>query len=177
MGARARRETASLILTVLAEGSQHGYGIIAGVHQISGGRVRLRAGTLYTALDQLRTDGLIGVAHDEIVGHRPRRYYQLTSAEDRAAPPPEMRIGDAEREATVAALREHFAQGRLTLDELIARLDAAFAATTYGEISRTTWDLPHAPAPMKPSARWADPHRYVGGFQGVLHHGGQVVPD
>jgi DNA-binding PadR family transcriptional regulator len=33
--------------------SQHGYGIIVNVSKISGGRVRLRAGTLYTALGRL----------------------------------------------------------------------------------------------------------------------------
>jgi DNA-binding PadR family transcriptional regulator len=38
-----------LILTALADASQHGYGIITEVREISGGRVQLRAGTLYTA--------------------------------------------------------------------------------------------------------------------------------
>ena len=38
------QEATFLILTALADGSQHGYGIIAEVSQISGGRVRLRAG-------------------------------------------------------------------------------------------------------------------------------------
>jgi DNA-binding PadR family transcriptional regulator len=72
------REATFLILTALADGSQHGYGIITEVQQISGGRVRLRAGTLYTALDRLRTDGLIGVDREEIVEGRLRRYYRLT---------------------------------------------------------------------------------------------------
>jgi DNA-binding PadR family transcriptional regulator len=56
----------------------HGYGIIADVRQISGGRVKLRAGTLYTALDRLRTDGLVEVDREEIVEGRLRRYYRLT---------------------------------------------------------------------------------------------------
>ena len=59
------QEATFLILTALADGSQHGYGIIAEVQEISGGRVRLRAGTLYTALDRLRADGLIGVDREE----------------------------------------------------------------------------------------------------------------
>jgi alkyl hydroperoxide reductase subunit AhpF len=42
-----------------------------------------------------------------------------------------------------AALGEHFAQGRLTLDELLARLDATFTATTQSEIAETTSDLPY----------------------------------
>ncbi len=72
------QEATFLILTALAAGSQHGYGIIADVAQISDGRVRLRAGTLYAALDRLRLDGLIRIDREEIVEHRLRRYYQLT---------------------------------------------------------------------------------------------------
>jgi DNA-binding PadR family transcriptional regulator len=78
MSARAMQEATYLILTALAAGSQHGYGIIADVSEISGGRVRLRAGTLYTALDRLRSDGLIAVDREEIVDNRLRRYYRLT---------------------------------------------------------------------------------------------------
>lgn len=72
------QEATFLILTSLAEGSQHGYGIINDVAGISGGRVRLRAGTLYTALDRLRMDGLVEVDREEVVEGRLRRYYQLT---------------------------------------------------------------------------------------------------
>ena len=67
-----------MILTALANGSQHGYGIIADVREISGGQVRLRPGTLYTALDRLRADELIGVDREEVVDGRLRRYYRLT---------------------------------------------------------------------------------------------------
>jgi DNA-binding PadR family transcriptional regulator len=72
------QEASFLILTALAAGSQHGYGIIADVAEISGGRVKLLAGTLYTALDRLRADGLIGVDREEVVDNRLRRYYRLT---------------------------------------------------------------------------------------------------
>jgi DNA-binding PadR family transcriptional regulator len=72
------QEATFLILTALAADSQHGYGIISDVESISGGRVRLRAGTLYTALDRLRTDTLIGIDREEIVDSRLRRYYRLT---------------------------------------------------------------------------------------------------
>jgi len=61
---------------------------------------------------------------------------------DRGAPAPHVRIGDADRDATAAALGEHFAQGRLTLDELHARLGATFTATTYGELCQALGDLP-----------------------------------
>ena len=73
------QEATFLILTALAAGSQHGYGIIADVSEISGSRVRLRAGTLYTALDRLKADGLITVDREEIVDNRLRRYYRLTA--------------------------------------------------------------------------------------------------
>ena len=74
------QEASFLILTALAAGSQHGYGIISDVAEISGGRVKLLAGTLYTALERLRADGLIGVDREEVVDGRLRRYYRLTPA-------------------------------------------------------------------------------------------------
>lgn len=79
MSKRPVQRTTFMILTALAAGSQHGYGIITDVEQISNGRVRLRAGTLYTALDRLRADGLIDVDREEIVESRLRRYYRLTA--------------------------------------------------------------------------------------------------
>ena len=50
------------------------------IAQISEGRVRLRAGTLYAALDRLSTDRLLEVDREEIVDARLRRYYRLTPA-------------------------------------------------------------------------------------------------
>jgi DNA-binding PadR family transcriptional regulator len=78
MAKRTMQEATFLILTALAAGSQHGYGIITDVARISDGRVRLRAGTLYAALDRLRLDGLISIDREEIVENRLRRYYRLT---------------------------------------------------------------------------------------------------
>jgi Domain of unknown function (DUF1707) len=57
-------------------------------------------------------------------------------------PAPGMRAGDADREAAAAALAEHFAQGRLTLDELVTRLDATLTAGTHGELADAARDLP-----------------------------------
>jgi DNA-binding PadR family transcriptional regulator len=78
MSQRAMQEATFLILTALAAGSQHGYGIITDVGGISGGRVRLRAGTLYSALDRLHTADLVAVDREEVVDGRLRRYYRLT---------------------------------------------------------------------------------------------------
>ena len=55
---------------------------------------------------------------------------------------PGPRVTDADREAAAARLREHYAQGRLTLEEFHHRLDAAFGATTPGQLTAITHDLP-----------------------------------
>jgi DNA-binding PadR family transcriptional regulator len=72
------REPTFLILTALAAGAQHGYGIMTDVAEISGGRVRLRAGSLYAALNRLVMEGLAEFDREEIVDGRLRRYYRLT---------------------------------------------------------------------------------------------------
>jgi DNA-binding PadR family transcriptional regulator len=72
------REPTFLILTALAAGPQHGYGIMTDVADISGGRLRLRAGTLYAALNRLAAERLVEFDREEIVDARLRRYYRLT---------------------------------------------------------------------------------------------------
>ena len=52
-----------------------------------------------------------------------------------------MRIGDADRDATAAALGEHFAQGRLTLDELHARLGATLTSQGRAALDAYTRSL------------------------------------
>ncbi|MFC6085129.1 DUF1707 SHOCT-like domain-containing protein [Sphaerisporangium aureirubrum] len=59
----------------------------------------------------------------------------------------DLRIGDAERDEVMDALREHFAQGRLTHEELDERLGAALAARTSGDLRRVLADLPVTAAP------------------------------
>ncbi|MEV4258272.1 helix-turn-helix transcriptional regulator [Spirillospora sp. NPDC049652] len=80
MSERAMQEPTFLILTALAAGPQHGYGIITDAAEISQGRVRLRTGTLYAALDRLRGEGMIEVDREEVVDTRMRRYYRITAA-------------------------------------------------------------------------------------------------
>jgi PadR family transcriptional regulator PadR len=67
-------------LAALLDGPLHGYAIIRRVHDLTGGRVRLAAGTLYAALDRLTAAGLIEVERTEIVDGRARRTYRLTGA-------------------------------------------------------------------------------------------------
>ncbi len=63
----------------------------------------------------------------------------------------ELRASDAERERTVAQLREHFSAGRLSEDELDQRSDAAYAARTVGQLTELVADLPPLPAaPPRP---------------------------
>lgn len=67
-----------MILTALAAGPQHGYGIMTDVERISEGRVTVRAGTLYAALDRLTRDRLVAADREEVVEGRLRRYYVIT---------------------------------------------------------------------------------------------------
>jgi Domain of unknown function (DUF1707) len=57
----------------------------------------------------------------------------------------DLRVGDAEREAAIVQLREHFVAGRLTFDELTERLDGALAAKTQRQIDGLMADLPRPP--------------------------------
>jgi len=64
-----------------------------------------------------------------------------------------IRTSDADRERVTARLREHFAEGRLTRDELDERVAAALSARTYGDLRPITADLPGpgpGPAPPQP---------------------------
>lgn len=65
-----------------------------------------------------------------------------------------LRVGNAEREAAAASLREHYAHGRLTIEEFQQRLDAAFAAKTDLDLANVLSDLPH---PASLSGAWPPP--------------------
>jgi len=92
------REPTFLILTALAGAPAHGYGILRSVEDMSDGRVRLRAGTLYGALARLEGDGYVEFDHEESEGGPVRRYYRLT--------PPGRRLlaAEADRQAANVAL-------------------------------------------------------------------------
>jgi PadR family transcriptional regulator, regulatory protein PadR len=78
------QEPTVLILTALADGPKHGYALISEADELSDGRVRLRVGTLYAALDRLGREGLVEPSGEEVVDGRLRRFYTLTG-EGRAA--------------------------------------------------------------------------------------------
>ncbi|HWG61436.1 MAG TPA: PadR family transcriptional regulator [Streptosporangiaceae bacterium] len=74
------REPTFLILAALAPRPLHGYAIIGEVAALSGGRLSLRPGTLYGALDRLAADGLVEPDREVLVEGRMRRYYRLSEA-------------------------------------------------------------------------------------------------
>src|SRR6266705_6546268 len=71
-----------------------------------------------------------------------------------------IRVSDADRDRVTARLRDHFAEGRLTPDELDERISAALNASTFGDLRRVVADLP-GPVPVPPAAaqrpQWAGP--------------------
>ena len=60
-----------------------------------------------------------------------------------------MRASDAERDAVVAALRDHYECGRLTFDEFNERVDEAYAAKTDVELNAVLRELPRPAAPAQ----------------------------
>lgn len=74
-------------------------------------------------------------------------------------PVPAMRASDADRDAVVSALSEHFQAGRLTTDELEERTGRALAARTLGELDELTADLPgpRVAQPPQPAAQAPQP--------------------
>jgi Domain of unknown function (DUF1707) len=66
------------------------------------------------------------------------------------------RTSDADRDRVAALLRDHFAEGRLTPEELDERLTATLSAATLGDLRRVLADLP-GPAPALRQARQLPP--------------------
>ena len=92
------REPTYFVLAALLGGPLHGYGIIQRAQELSGGRIRLATGTLYTALDRLTAEGLVELVSEETVNGRARRTYGLTTDGSAAL------RAEAQRMAQAAAL-------------------------------------------------------------------------
>jgi Domain of unknown function (DUF1707) len=71
-----------------------------------------------------------------------------------------IRASDADRERVIARLRDHFAEGRLTRDELDERITAALSARTFGDLRVLMTDLPE-PTPA-PAQAWTLPRAAAG---------------
>ncbi|MDS1272608.1 DUF1707 domain-containing protein [Lipingzhangella sp. LS1_29] len=62
-----------------------------------------------------------------------------------------MRASDTDRERVAEVVRQAAADGRITLDELQERLEAAYTARTYAELEPITVDLPSAESDTAPA--------------------------
>lgn len=71
----------------------------------------------------------------------------------------DLRASDADRELVADLLRDAYAEGRLTIEEHSERMEAVYAARTFGELAPLTRDLPAGagPRPVPPSMRKAEP--------------------
>ena len=67
-------------------------------------------------------------------------------------PPAAMRASDADRDAVVSDLSEHFQVGRLTAGELDERTGRALAARSWGELRELLADLPAAGSALRAPA-------------------------
>jgi Domain of unknown function (DUF1707) len=80
-----------------------------------------------------------------------------------------LRVSDADREQTADLLRQAAGDGRITFEELDQRLEAAYGARTYGDLTEVTADLPAAgeapPGPLQ-TAPGTFPAARIGGEPG-----------
>ncbi|WP_407699925.1 PadR family transcriptional regulator [Streptomyces liliiviolaceus] len=80
MSERAMQEPTLMVLTALADAPRHGYAVAQEVRAMTDGRVVLRTGALYGALDRLLADGLIAVEREEVADGRARRIFTLSAS-------------------------------------------------------------------------------------------------
>jgi PadR family transcriptional regulator PadR len=84
-------------LAALLDGPLHGYGIVKRATELSDGRLRIAAGTLYGVLDRLLEQGLVADEGQEIVDGRARRSYRVTAAGEAALTAEAVRLRAAAR--------------------------------------------------------------------------------
>jgi PadR family transcriptional regulator PadR len=97
MAEPSMREPTYFVLAALLRGPLHGYAIMKRAGELSGGRVRLATGTLYTALDRLTAEGHVELVSEERVGSRVRRTYGLTEGGSAALRAEAVRMAEAAR--------------------------------------------------------------------------------
>jgi Domain of unknown function (DUF1707) len=83
-----------------------------------------------------------------------------------------LRVSDAERDQAAADIRDHYAAGRLSSEELSDRLDRVYAAQTGGELDGLRVDLPDL-RPVEES----DPRRAIARRRLYQDAGGVVMAD
>jgi len=72
---------------------------------------------------------------------------ELSGPADRSV----MRVSDADREQAAEVLREAAGQGRISMDELDERLELAYGAKTYADLTAVTHDLPQPGTALNPA--------------------------
>lgn len=93
--------------------------------------------------------------------------------------PAMMRISDAERHRVAEVLREAAGEGRIDMQELDQRLEAAYAAKTYAELVPLTADLPAHQAQVPGQSTPAEvgaPSRHFAVLSGLDRSGDWLVP-
>jgi hypothetical protein len=84
-----------------------------------------------------------------------------------------IRISDADRESVAARLRDHYAAGRLSSEELDERITATLSAKTVGDLRGVMADLPDpglVPPLAGQNSPWQMPPRVV------VHRGPRILP-
>jgi DNA-binding PadR family transcriptional regulator len=124
------------ILLLLAEEPRHGYSLAKGVYALQLGRVDRPS--VYRALAQLESDGLIGSSPQEPRAGQSRRVYSLTAQGEQA-----MRLWmgviKQERDGLDRVLRRYVATG--TVDAVLAEVEGgwhAVTATPWSPVSSTS---------------------------------------
>ena len=74
VGASAR----PILLSILARGESYGYAILQRIHDLSGGTLEWKDGTLYPVLHRLCDEGLIAAEWRVPESGRRRKYYTIT---------------------------------------------------------------------------------------------------
>ena len=64
-----------------------------------------------------------------------------------------MRASDRDRQQVVDRLRSALEDGRLTIDEYVDRMEAAYQAATYGDLAPLCEDLPASSPVIAPGRR------------------------
>ena len=88
--------------------------------------------------------------------YKDRRWPARPSVSDPVTVPGDTRVSDAERNRVIELLKQHTADGRLTLDEFEARVDETLAARTGSDLRMVVRDLP-VPDRERPGSRFTLP--------------------
>lgn len=75
----AKGTAVPLVLRILSDGPQHGYGVIQCIKERSGAFLDFTEGTIYPLLHALEHEGLVSSAWETLPSGRRRKVYQITS--------------------------------------------------------------------------------------------------